>query len=198
MTEENRPGNAEEAQPAGTEAPPSPEAVDIEALQKAVAELKEKADTNLAGWQRAQADFINHKRRCEQEKVDAVKSATVSALFNMLPVLDDLEMALANIPPEAEGQKWLEGIRLIARKWKACQEVLGVAPIKAVGEPFDPRFHEAVKQDSGKEGIIIAELQKGYMLGDKVIRPSRVIVGTGEPAPEAGAASGQAQSKEEN
>jgi molecular chaperone GrpE len=80
----------------------------------------------------------------------------------------------------------MDGIRLIEQKFRASLEAQGLTPIKALGEPFDPRFHEAVRQDKGKEGIVIEEFQKGYMLGDRVLRPSKVVVGNGEEAEKEG------------
>ncbi|MDD4860288.1 MAG: nucleotide exchange factor GrpE [Dehalococcoidales bacterium] len=157
--------------------------LDIEALQKALGEEKQKAEGYLANWQRAQADFTNYKRRIEQEREDFSKMANASMILNLLPVLDDFERALHAIPAEQAGKDWAEGIKLVDRKFHATLEALGVKSIKAQGEPFDPNFHEAVKQDKGKEGIIINEVQKGYLLNGKLLRPSAVIVGNGE-APE--------------
>ncbi len=101
-------------------------------------------------------------------------------MLAVLPVLDDLERAFASMPAELNDFSWIDGIRLIGRKLKANLEAQGLVPIKAIGEPFDPRFHEAVRQDKGKEGFVVAEMQRGYMLRDKVLRPSKVVVGNGE------------------
>ena len=153
---------------------------DIEALKQTLAEEKEKAETNLANWQRAQADFINYKRRSEQEREDIGKFANTVLMLNLLPILDDLERAFTSIPPDLARLTWIDGIRLIQQKLRASLEAQGLSQIKAVGEPFDPRFHEAIRQDKGKEGIVTEELQKGYMFHDRVIRPTMVVVGNGE------------------
>ncbi len=79
----------------------------------------------------------------------------------------------------------MDGIRFIERKLRAIMEAQGLSEIKAVGEPFDPRLHEALTQARGKEGVVIHELQKGYKLRDRVIRPSKVAVGNGEEAEKA-------------
>jgi len=152
----------------------------IENLKETLAEVKAKAEANLAGWQRAQADFINYKKRSEQEKLDLSKFANSVLILNLLPVLDDFERAFSSIPPKMGKLSWLDGIKLIERKLWAILQAQGVSPIKALGEPFDPQFHEAVRQDKGKEGIVIEEVQKGYMLEDRVIRPTMVVVGNGE------------------
>jgi molecular chaperone GrpE len=153
---------------------------DIESLKQALTEAKEKAEANLAGWQRAQADFINYKKRSEQEKQDLSKFANSVLILNLLPVLDDFERAFSSIPPKVGKMSWLDGIRLIERKMWTVLEAQGVSPIKALGKPFDPQFHEAVRQDKGKEGVVIEEVQKGYMIDDRVIRPTMVVVGNGE------------------
>lgn len=155
-------------------------AEDIEALKKAVAEVKAEAASNLAGWQRAQADFINYKRRTEQERAEATKFANAMLILNLLPVLDDLERALDNTPTQLAGLSWVEGIRLIYRKFRSVLEAQGLAEIKAVGEAFDPALHEAVLYEEGEEGKVIGELQRGYRLHDRVLRPSLVRVGKGK------------------
>ncbi len=157
-----------------------PEVEDVEALKQALAEEKARAETNLTGWQRAQADFINYKRRTEQEKEEIGKFANSMLVVNLLPVLDDLERALDSISDDIAELGWVDGIRLIERKLWATLETQGLSPIKALGEPFDPYLHEAVRQDKGKEGIVVEELQKGYKFYDRVIRPSGVVVGNGE------------------
>lgn len=156
-----------------------PEVEDVEALKQALTEERARAETSLAGWQRAQADFINYKRRTEQEKEGIGRFANSMLVVNLLPVLDDLERALDSISDDIE-LGWVDGIRLIERKLRGILESQGLSPIKALGEPFDPYLHEAVRQDKGKEGIVVEELQKGYKLYDRVIRPSKVVVGNGE------------------
>jgi len=158
---------------------------DIEALKDALNEAKAKAEANLAGWQRAQADFINYKRRSEQERDEARKLANAALVLSLLPVLDDLERAFVSIPSEMADNDWVNGIRLIERKLRTALEAHGLSEIKALGEPFDPYLHEAVMHVSGKEDIVVQELQKGYKLYDKVIRPSKVAVGNGQEEKEA-------------
>ena len=151
----------------------------IEALKQTLAEEKEKAESYLANWQRAQADLINYKRRSEQEKEEISHFANSALILNILPVHDDLERAFASIPPKLDKISWANGIRLIEHKMRASLKAQGLSPIQAVGEPFDPHLHEAVRQDKGKEGIVIEEVQKGYKFRDRILRPSRVVVGNG-------------------
>jgi len=153
---------------------------DIEVLKQTLAEEKEKAEGYLANWQRAQADFINYKRRSEQEREEISQFANSILMLSLLPILDDLERAFASVPPKLAKLSWVDGISLIERKLRASLEAQGLSRIKAVGEPFDPNLHEAAMHGKGKEGIVIEELQKGYKLHDRVIRPAMVVVGNGE------------------
>jgi len=161
-----------------------PEVSDAEALKQALAEEKARAEANLMGWQRAQADFINYKRRAEQEKDEISQFANSILILNLLPILDDWERALASIPDDQANLGWVGGVRLIERKFRGILEAEGLSPITAVGEPFDPTQHEAAMQGKGKEGIVIAELEKGYKFRDRVIRPAKVVVGNGEEGEE--------------
>jgi molecular chaperone GrpE len=159
--------------------PPAVEAEDVEALKVGLEEEKKKAETYLANWQRAAADFQNYKRRTDQEREELGRLANAALVINILPILDDLERALTSVDARLAGLTWIDGIRLIYRKFQAVLEASGVREIKAEGEDFDPRFHEAVMYGEGEEGKVISEVQKGYMLGDRVIRPSAVVIGRG-------------------
>jgi molecular chaperone GrpE len=149
-------------------------------LEKALSDQKCKTDEYLDALRRTQADFANYRRRTEQEKADLGKYANATLFCDILPVLDDLELALSHTPEKYSKTDWVEGVRLVERKFKAILEKQGVKPVCALGMAFDPRLHEAIKQDTGQENTVIAELQKGYTLGERLLRPSRVIVGSGE------------------
>ncbi|MFC2059997.1 nucleotide exchange factor GrpE [Chloroflexota bacterium] len=172
-----RPGESEELN--GESGQEIAEVEAIEALKQTLAEEKEKTESYLANWQRAQADFVNYKRRSEQEKEELRKFANSVLMISLLPALDDLERAFSSVPPRLAKLDWLEGIRLIERKLRTTMEAQGLSQIEALGKPFDPHLHEAMRQDKGEEGIIVAELEKGYRLYDRVIRPTKVIVGNG-------------------
>jgi molecular chaperone GrpE len=156
------------------------EAEDINSLKKALAEEKAKAEDYLANWQRAQADFVNYKRRSEQEKEDISKFIITNLLLSLLPIVDDLERAFTSIPKRIAKLSWVDGIRLINSKLQSNMASQGLSQIMAIGEPFDPNLHEAAMYGKGKEGIVIQEIQKGFKLHDRVIRPSIVLVGNGE------------------
>jgi molecular chaperone GrpE len=148
--------------------------------EEALTEEKQRAEEYLATLQRTQADFINYKRRVEQERLEFNNYANANLCNSILPVVDDLERAIAAVPEEYAKTDWVEGVRLVEKKFKTILEGLGVKPICALGMEFDPNLHEAIRHEKGKEGMVITEHQKGYMLNDKLLRPSRVSVGKGE------------------
>jgi len=162
---------------------PENESSEIESpvgLEEELAAERQKAAEYLANWQRTQADFINYKRRTEEERAEFNSFANANLVLALLPVLDDLERALEAMPARIVKSEWGEGIRLVERKFQTILQGMGVIPMISVGETFDPNIHEALRQSSGPEGIIIEEFQKGYMMGARVLRPAKVVVGTGE------------------
>jgi len=167
-----------EASPPQAEAPAEPET--LEAAKTLLEEEREKAQRLLANWQRAEADFVNYKRRVEQERGEVRRIANAALIINILPVLDDMERALASLNIQLAGLTWFDGIRLIYRKLQLVLENAGVSQIEAEGQPFDPRFHEAVMYGEGEEGKVVAEVQRGYKINDRVLRPAMVIVGKGK------------------
>jgi molecular chaperone GrpE len=155
-------------------APENPPALDE--LQKQLAETQAQAAEYRDGWQRAVADFQNYKRRVDSESADTYQNAIGNIVKRYLPILDDLERALAHRPAD---QPWADGIELIYRKLQTILENEGVKRIEAEGQMFDPNFHEAIGQEpvEGVEcGQVIGVVQQGYMIGERVIRPALVRV----------------------
>lgn len=145
----------------------------------ALAEAQEKADTYYKNWQRSAADYINFKRRVEQERSETARLASAAMVINLLPVFDDFDRAVDNVDAQLAGLNWVQGIIAIHRKFAQLMEAMGVTEIPTEGEEFDPEHHEAVGRQPGEDGRILHVVQKGYQLGDKVIRPAMVIVGDG-------------------
>lgn len=153
-----------------------------EDLKKQLEEYKKKSEEYLAGWQRARADFLNYKKE-EMERIgEILKYANENFILKILPILDNFEKAAKEIPEDKKKDKFLEGLLQIKNQLRDFLKSQGVEEIKALGEKFDPNFHEmaepaAAEVRAGKEsGIIIEEVQKGYKLPGKVIRPARVKV----------------------
>lgn len=143
--------------------------------QKKADEKEEKINELTESLQRLQAEFENYKKRVEKEKGEFVIYAKADLIAKLLPALDSFELAIKNT---ADKEKFIKGIELIFAQLYSLLESEGLRPIKAEGEKFDPYKHEVLmKQKSGKEeDIILEELQKGYMLNNKVLRHSKVKV----------------------
>ncbi|MEE9248520.1 MAG: nucleotide exchange factor GrpE [Dehalococcoidia bacterium] len=173
---------------------------DPESIKEALAAEKKRAERNLANWQRAQADFINYKKRMEQEKEELATFANASLIASLLSVLDDFERAQNSMPSSIMGITWVEGVFMMHKKLLAILESHGLSKVDALGQDFDPSLHEAVLYGEGDDGKVVEELQKGYKLRDRVIRPAMVQVGKGAKQEEAKEeeAPGQDQGKDKD
>jgi len=157
----------------------------LAAEREQTAAQRGKAESYLDLAQRTQADFVNYKRRVERERGEDIEAAQAELLGQLLPVLDDLERALNQVPSELHDHPWAAGLPLVARQLRLALARAGVQRIGAPGEPFDPRVHEAVGYERGtpySEGHIAVVVQPGYRLRERLIRPARVIVARGTPA----------------
>ncbi len=179
MTNEKEQEDAqeEEGQIAAEAPAEAEEPNDVDGLRARLQEEKEKAQSYLSNWQRAAADYQNLKRRMEQERSEVGRLANAALVINLLPLVDDLERALRTVDTKLAGLTWIDGVWLIYRKFQAVLENAGVQEIAADGRPFDPKVHEAISEAPGEEGTVVSVVQKGYMLGDRVVRPAMVIVG---------------------
>ncbi len=151
----------------------------IEELRHQLATAEQDASENKTGWQRTAADFANYRRRTEQDREQMLGLANEILLSKLLTIADDFDRAIANMPPELRGESWVEGIAAIDRKLRLLLDSEGLTPIEAVGKPFDPHEHEAVVQEettSVPEGTVTSELQRGYRIRDRVLRPAMVAV----------------------
>ena len=149
-----------------------------ESLQRELDTAREQAEENLRSWQRTAADFSNYKRRTDEERASVAQFSTALLLNRLLAVLDDFDRAIENVPAEAH-EAWVEGVRLVDRKLRSVLDNEGVTPIEVVGQPFDPNVAEAVVHEETTEypdNQVIGELQRGYRLHDRVIRPALVRV----------------------
>lgn len=151
----------------------------LDSLQNELNETKAKVDEYLDGWQRTLAEFANYKKRVEREQEQAYQNSVGNVVKRYLPIVDDLERALNNRPANNDDAAWLAGIELIYRKMLATLETDGIKVMETEGQLFDPNLHEAiatVPSDDHESGQIIEVLQKGYLLGDRVLRPALVRV----------------------
>ena len=171
---------AEPAHPEESKGHPEVSKDESTAPEDALNKAREDANKYLANWQRAEADFQNYKRRTENERDELRRFGNVSIIINLLPVLDDFERAFNSLDSRLAGLSWFDGIYLIYRKLQQLLENAGVTAIRAEGQPFDPRYHEAVSHVEGEDGKVLAEVQRGYQLHDRVLRPAMVVVGKGK------------------
>lgn len=171
---DNRPAQAE-AQAVETD----PAMDELDELAAQLEAARAEAAANLDGWQRAQAEFANYRKRQEQQRAQLYDEAVARVVKRYLEVLDDLERALNTRPAEGEGAEWSAGVELVARKLLTILENEGVRSMDPLGQPFDPNLHEAIAQepsDGHESGTILEVLQKGYLLGERVLRPAVVRV----------------------
>ncbi|MCC6603553.1 MAG: nucleotide exchange factor GrpE [Anaerolineae bacterium] len=148
-------------------------------VEQLLAAAQAEAEDYKDRWLRSQAEFANARKRMEKQRLDAYGNATANVIDKLLPIVDDFDRAMENLPAEIEGHSWLEGIQLVQRKLLATLDTFNVTPIEAVGQPFDPNLHEAITQemtDAYESGVVCRVLQTGYKIGDRVIRPSLVVV----------------------
>lgn len=151
----------------------------IQELENQLVESTAKTAEFFDGWQRERADFLNYKKRIEQNQIQTQQNLLASMTRKYLQVMDDLERALKAQPSTGEGAAWAEGIELIYKKLQGILEADGVKEIVSDGQMFDPNFHEAITHEDSpahESGQIIEVIQKGYLIGDRIIRPSLVRV----------------------
>ena len=161
------------------------ETSELETLRQELEEAKAQAAEYLDGWQRARAEFANYKKRNEQERQELFKLANSTLIVRLLPIFDDFERAFQTLPSNLLSLTWIDGVALIYRRLQAILDGEGLTPMETEGQSFDPLLHEAVTYEESaehQEGQIIGEVQRGYKLGDRVLRPALVRVAKGKPA----------------
>ncbi len=156
---------------------------EVQALQAELQQAQTQAAEYLDGWQRARAEFANYKKRMEAEREELRRISNEALLLKLLPVVDDFERAFQTLPEDLANSSWMDGMAMILRKLQSILESENVSPIDAAGQPFDPQWHAAVMQEETSEhpdGYVIEEMQRGYRLGQRVLRPSMVKVASNQ------------------
>lgn len=155
---------------------------DLNSLANEFAEYKRKADEYLNSWKRTAADFENYKKRREKEDKELLQFAQEITVVKMLPALESLEQALKQAPADEKFHTWSEGVVKIVQQLEKVLLEMGIEKIQTAGQRFDPLLHEAVEQVASEadSGTIVEEIQTGYKLNDKVIRPAKVKVAKGK------------------
>jgi len=150
-----------------------------EPIEEALARKEKEAKENYDKWLRCQAEFENYKKRQERDRVEFCRYANEGIIKELLPTLDNLERAITHSRNGNATESLLEGVELTLNGLMDALQRQGLKRIEAVGEKFDPNFHEAVMTEENNEVAdmtVLSEVLKGYLLHDRVIRPSMVVV----------------------
>ena len=169
--------NEQESTGAATE-PRDPQSEQRETADSPVEALRKEKDALQDRLLRTAAEFDNYRKRVDRDRKDQAEAATADALVDLLPIVDDLERAL-KAPASGDVESFKKGIELIHQQMLELLRKRGVKPIEAVGADFDPNYHQAVVQESSadhREGEVMEEYARGYMLGDRLLRPAMVKV----------------------
>ncbi len=171
-----RPGGGAEA------AAPAPARGPVSLLASAISELQTAQRTQQDRLLRLAADFENYRKRSRRDLSDAARRAEEKVVLEFLPVLDNLERALTHADPEIGGL--VEGVQMVQKQFLATLEKYDIRPFDSVGLPFNPERHEAIQQvnTDAPAGTVCAELRRGYLRGDRLVRPATVAVSLGPAA----------------
>lgn len=150
-------------------------------IDQRIAELEQRIAELTAGWQRTQADFVNYKNQVNEDRVKLLKSANTDLIHQLLPVLDNFQLAAKHIPKNLENDNWAQGIKQIEKQFEDILFSVGLERIESIGQMFDPAVHEAVdhvKSDK-PEDEIVEEVLAGYKFDNNILRPAKVKVSKG-------------------
>ncbi len=153
--------------------------INLEELKKQLEDCQKKRDEYLAGWQRARADFLNHKKEEMARMEELLKFANLELILKILPILDNFDLAEKKIPENLKREENVKGVLQVKKQLLDFLKQYGIKEMETVGKKFDPNFHEAAEMVEVKDkdpGIILEEIQKGYTIQGQVLRPAKVKV----------------------
>ena len=147
-------------------------------LKQELEEYKKQSEENLAGWQRAKADFVNYKKDQKKYLEEFRKYASEDMIVKLLPTIDSFQIAIDHLPEDLKNTDWAKGIICIKSQFDNFLKDVGVEEIKSIGEKFDPSIFESVSEEESdqEEGMVISEIQKGYKIFGKVMRAAKVRI----------------------
>jgi molecular chaperone GrpE len=184
----DRDGNGGAPGSTGSAGSGSPEAR-IQELEAALARVEQEKKDNWDKYLRAVADLENFRKRGKRDLDDAKADARTKVLKEMLPVVDNLERAVEHAEKQGDAAAAIiDGVKLVLRQFLTSFERVDVTPVDAAGQPFDPNVHEAISQietDESPPGTVVQVLQRGYRLGDRLLRPALVVVAKPKSGPQA-------------
>jgi molecular chaperone GrpE len=186
-TEEKSPTAAAPSKPPAAE-PDGPSSADAASGADALEQAKAEAQKYREQLLRTAADFDNFRKRSRRDVDDAARKGKEQSLKDLLPVFDNLERALQSSDAAPDVKSVVDGLRMVLRQFTSTLERMNVRRVPAVGHPFDPTLHEAIQHVASTEhaaGVVTAEVQAGYQLGDMLLRAAMVVVSKGADEPEA-------------
>lgn len=151
----------------------------IKNMEQEIQELKEECRANLAGWQRAQADYANLKKDNDKRGKEIMAIANASFMSEILPVYSHFKLALKHIPKDQSKSDWVTGIKHIKKQFEEFLNKYNIEEVATIGERFNPQFHEAVSHEEKDEfdsDVIFEEVQPGYLVDGKLLNPAKVKV----------------------
>lgn len=154
----------------------SEEEIEVDLENGNISDAEEELMKLRASLVRAQADYMNLLKRVDRDKADMTSFMTANVVKKFIPTLDNLERAVASVPADIASHAWTDGIRATLQGLTKQLDGLGVHSFESMGQEVDGEKHDVMSQAPGKEGVVITEFEKGYMLHDKVIRHAKVIV----------------------
>jgi molecular chaperone GrpE len=167
--------------PSAPDSNPSANAETADGPEQKIAELEAKHKETEDKYTRLYAEFDNFRRRTAKEKIDWFKTAGEDTILTVLPIMDDMERAIAHNKEVEDIKALKEGLEVIYQKFKSILTTKGIEPMETVGKQFDPDLHDAITSIAAPsddlKGKVVEEVQKGYMLNGKVMRHAKVIVG---------------------
>lgn len=151
-------------------------------IEPKISELEQKIGELTDGWQRTQADFVNFRKQAAEEKAKYCRTANANLVYELLPVLDNFQLAAKHVPQNLENDNWAQGIKQIEKQFEDILFSVGLERIESVGQKFDPNFHEAVEHvpSDKPEDEIVEEVLAGYKFDSEVLRPAKVKVSNGK------------------
>jgi molecular chaperone GrpE len=162
----------------------APPAASDENLEQRLQAVTAERDDYRDKWARARADLDNYRKRIQKEIEEDRKYAPLPMLKRLLPALDGLDRALKSAKQSRNADELIAGIELVAKEFEAALASVGAQAIAAVGQPFDPHLHEAIQQvptDEHPPMTVVEDVERGYLLHDRVVRPTKVVVSTAPP-----------------
>ena len=143
-----------------------------------IPELEQKIAELTDGWQRTQADFVNFKKQTADDRTHLIQIANADLIAELLPVLDNFQLAARHLPQELADNNWAQGVQQIEKQFETILSDFGLEKINSVGEVFDPNYHDAVEEVESEQnqGAITEEISAGYLYHNTVLRPAKVKV----------------------